>query len=48
MKEIIDDKNTYRKLPRDPTTCIEKKISGVIKDVHRRRGIPDRLKDQLP
>ena len=47
MKEIIDDQNTYRKLLRDPTTRIEKKISGVIRDVHRRGGIPDKLKDQL-
>ena len=47
MKEIIDDQNTYRKLSRDPTTRIEKKISGVIRDVHRCGGIPDKLKDQL-
>ena len=43
MKEIIDNKNTYRKLSRDPTTRIEKKISGVIRDVYRCGGIPDKL-----
>ena len=47
MKEIINDNSTYRKLSRDPTTRIEKKISGMIRDVHRRGGIPDKLKDQL-
>ena len=47
MKEIIDNKNTYRKLSRDPTTRIEKKISGVLRDVYRCGGIPDKLKDQL-
>jgi len=30
MKEILNNENTYHKLSRDPTTHIEKKISGVI------------------
>ena len=47
MKEIIDDIGMYCKLKRDPTTCIEKKVSGAIREIHRQGRISDKLKDKL-
>ena len=47
MKEIIDDTGTYCKLKKDPTTCIEKKVSEAIREIHRQGRVSDKLKDTL-
>ena len=47
LSDLVGDGSTYKKLRRDPTTTVEKKIAELVRQLHHKGYIPDVLKDQL-